>query len=497
MVEFRGKLLAGAGWMGASRLAVNALGFLSTVVLARILTPDDFGLVALAMAMILLMSAITDTSLASALVQHEDPGEDHCNTILTMGVIRGVIAAGLFALAANPLADLFREPRLVDVMYVLSITLVLSGFANPRSILLTKDLIFWQQFMLQVSKKLTQLLIAVGLALIYRSYWAMILGTVIGQAVSVVVSYSVLPYRPRPGLKHARELLGFSVWLTLGSIVRTANWRIDHLLIGGFLGRPALGYYSMGSNLAAMPTQEVTTPLFSALFPAFTRVTDSTERLVRNYRRAQSTVTCAVLPLGVGAALIADPLIPLLLGEKWRPAVFVVQMLSAVFALQTIGSLAQPLAMATGRTRMLFVRDLQNFGLRVPLIVLGMFLAGLPGILWARAITGSIAIGFNMAVVRSITGLGYKTQLVDNLRVLAAAAIMTGGVLLAHAQLSTGLSWQGQLMELIALTVIGAFLYIGSLAVLWIAAGMPDGPEKEIVQIFKQMGNRFAQSSQQ
>lgn len=496
MVEFRGKLLAGAGWMGASRLAVNALGFVSTVVLARLLTPDDFGLVALGMAMILLMSAITDTSLASALVQHDDPGEDHCNTIFTMGVVRGFLAAAIFAAAAIPLASLFDEPRLVNVMYVLSITLVVSGFANPRSILLTRQLIFWQQFMLQVSKKLTQLLVAVVLALIYQSYWALILGTVIGQAVSVLLSYCVLPYRPRLGLKHARDLLGFSVWLTLGSIVRTANWRIDHLLIGGFLGRPALGHYSMGSNLAAMPTQEVTTPLFATLFPAFTHVTDSNERLVRNYRRAQSTVTCVVLPLGVGAALIADPLIPMLLGEKWRPAVFVVQMLSAVFALQTIGSLAQPLAMATGHTRMLFVRDMQNFALRVPLIVLGMFVAGLPGILWARALTGSIAIGFNMAVVRSITGLGFKEQSADNLRALAAAAVMTGGVLLVHGQLPARLSWQGQLLEVVSLIALGAVLYVGSLAAFWFAAKMPDGPEKEVMQILKQMGNRLAQPSE-
>jgi PST family polysaccharide transporter len=491
MVQFRGKLLAGAGWLGASRLAVNLLGFLSTVVLARVLTPDDFGLVALGMAMTVMISAITDTSLASALVQHENPGRDHCNTILTLGIIRGLLAAGLFALAAYPISNLFKEPRLVGVMQVLAISLVLNGFANPRSILMTKQLIFWQQFMLQVSSRLTQFLVSVVLALIYRNYWALILGTVIGQAVSVAISYSVLPYRPRLGLKHVRELLGFSVWLTLGNIVSTANWRIDHLLIGGFLSRSTLGLYAMGDNFAVMPTREVRTPLLAMLFPAFTHVVRSRGKLVRNYQRAQATFTCVVLPLGIGAALVADPVMPMLLGQKWRPAVLVVQILASVYAIQTLGSLAQPLAMAAGRTRLLFISDLQNLVLRVPIVVVGLFAAGLPGVLWARAISGSIGIGFNMAVVRSVTGLRFREQLAGNGRAFAAAGVMACGVMLGRSLLSAGATRDGRILEIVAIVALGAALYVGTLLALWLPAGKPDGPETEILKTFQLMRSRL------
>ena len=210
----------------------------------------------------------------------------------------------------------------------------------------------------------------------YKSYWALILGSLAGQVAYVLLSYTALPFLPRITFKHTRDLLSFSVWLSLGQIINTINWRFDQLLIGGLSGRAALGYYSVGDNLAQLPTREAIAPLTQPLYPAFSRVADDHERLRAGYQRAQAFITAVALPIGVGFALLASPLILHFMGEKWAPAVIVAQGLSAIFALQTLGSLAQPLGMAAGATKLLFKRDVQMFFVRLPIDHGGNFPGG-------------------------------------------------------------------------------------------------------------------------
>src|SRR5690606_11060647 len=128
-----------------------------------------------------------------------------------------------------------------------------SGLTNPRRIMYQRDLIFWQEFVLAVSQKLTGFIAAVAIAILYHSYWALVIGTLVTQATNVAVSYLVLPFRPKICFRHMREFFSFSAWLSAGQIVNTLNWRFDYLLVGKMLGNTSLGYYSVGSNLAMMP----------------------------------------------------------------------------------------------------------------------------------------------------------------------------------------------------------------------------------------------------
>lgn len=143
--------------------------------------------------------------------------------------------------------------------------------------------------------------------------------------------------------------------------VNTLNWRFDHLVIGYFLGNVPLGYYSVGDNLTASPTRAAITPVAQTLFPAMARLTGDVQHLRQAYQRAQSLMLAVALPLGCGFAIVAEPLVLLTMGEKWSHAITIIQLLAAIFALQTLSSAVQPLAMAMGQTRMLFNRDLVNW----------------------------------------------------------------------------------------------------------------------------------------
>ncbi len=159
-------------------------------------------------------------------------------------------------------------------MLALGFGVLLSGLANPRRIMLQRDLIFWQEFVLSVSQKIAGFVAAVAVAVIYHSYWALVIGTLVTQATNVAVSYLVLPFRPRITFQHVREFISFSAWLAAGQIVNTLNWRFDYLLVGKMLGTTALGYYSVGSNLAMTPTREATSPLTQTIYPGFASIRD-------------------------------------------------------------------------------------------------------------------------------------------------------------------------------------------------------------------------------
>jgi len=478
--NIKARLQIGTIWISASRVLTNILGFVATVVLARILTPNDFGLVALGTSMLAIVTSVTDLSLGSALVQHRSPTQTHLHTVWTLGLGRALAVALLFAAAAYPAAAIYKDPRLIPVMQVLALSVLITGFNNPRLVMLTKGLAFRQQFILDVSIKLSALIVSLGIALIYKSYWALILGVVGGQLIGVIISYVLFPFLPRISVRHGRELWSFSMWLTLGQIMNTINWRMDHLLIGGFLGRPALGYYTVGDNLAVIPTREATAPIGQTLFPAFSQLVSDRVRLRVAYQSAQSLVTAIALPLGVGVAVVADPLVRLMMGEKWLPAVIVIQILASVFALQTLGAPNQPLAMATGDTKLLFKRDLQGFLFRIPMIVAGMMLDGLHGILYARAFVGTVGIALALNVVKKITGLTFREQLIVNWRALTSVAIMAVVVIVVESLFGHRTTPVGLFIKLAGSALAGGVTYIGCSWLLWRIAGRPKGPETEV-----------------
>ena len=455
------------------------LTFVSLLVLARLLVPEDFGLVALATSLLLTLSAFTEISMASALIHLKEPTDDHYHTGWTMNVLRGVLLAVLFCAIAAPVADLYDEPRLDEVMYVLSASVVLTGLANPRLIMLEKKLIFRQLFFVSITQNVVTVIASIVLALIYRSYWALAFGTVAGQLASVIVSYTLLPFRPRFTLNQARDLWSFSIWLAMGQVVNTVNFRFDHLLIGGYLGRTELGHYSVGSRIAIAPTREAVQPLAQSLFPAFSLLTDNMDRLRRGYQRAQATITSIALPAGIAFALVADPLVRLTMGELWAPAIPVIQVISCLYAVQTLGSQAKPLAMATGATRLLFNRSLQMFLLRLPLVATGMYFWGLPGVLAGRATSGTIGTIINMFMVRTLVGLKLGEQIAVNLRCFGGTIAMVAAMVAVQLALPPAEGVLG-LAAAVALPMLAAIpAYLIARWLIWRLAGRPQGHETD------------------
>jgi O-antigen/teichoic acid export membrane protein len=492
--ELSAAVAKGAVWVGFARLAVNALGFVGLIALARLLTPDDFGVVAIATALFAIITAATNLSVANALVQHRAPTDAHFDTAFTLNLMRGVLVLVLLCSAAVPISWIFNEPRLVVLMPMFGASALITGLQNPKIIVFLRQLDFRQQFLLQVGEKIATVLVSIVVALVARSYWALIAGLIAGQFVTLLISYGLIHYRPRFSLSYFREIFDFSLWLTLGQVLNMINWRLDQLLIGRFIGREALGHYAVGDNLASMPTREVTAPLIATLFPTFSRIADDSSRLSAAYARAQALTVAITLPAGVGLALLADPLVRLLLGDAWLASIIVIQGLAAIFAFQTIGSLAEPLAMARAKTRLLFFRDLAGFSIRVPLIIVGLLLGGFAGVVYARVLSGLIGIGFNMDIARRLTGLDFRAQLSAPSRSIGSVGVMAFVLFGLDFLMPPVLEPWPLALGIAGRIMIGALTYIGMHALLWRLVGCPSGVETDIIHFarkaLRKMGNR-------
>jgi O-antigen/teichoic acid export membrane protein len=477
--SLRKRLTTGALWTAVGRILVNLIGLMSTLVLARLLTPADFGLVAIATVVLSIANAFTELSLSAALIQHRDPQREHYDTAWTLNVLRALAIAIALALAAYPVSVAYQDKRLVDIFFVLSAAAMVSGLVNPRLVDFRRQLSFQQEIITDFANKLFGFVVAAGIAYAYRSYWALVIGSFAGQVAGLVMSYVLLPYAPRFSLTNWRPLFSFSGWMALSSGLNAINHRSDQLAVGAVLGTEPLGHYTVGDNLAVVPVRESTAPLANVLFPAFSRLQDDTPRLCAAYLRAQSLLVATALPIGVGFALIAAPFFNIVLGPQWTTAALVAQFLSTIYAAQSLSSAVGPLAMSLAHTRMLFLRSALLIVVRYPLMLLGLFSGGLVGLLLARCVSELFAVVLDISLARRLVGATLFAQIASSWRAFAATSIMAAsvwGVGVAGVDGAT-------IAELTLLVMTGVLSYLGATMGLWLATGARRGPEREALEM--------------
>lgn len=473
------KLARAAIWIAATRVLVNLIGFVSTIALARLLLPSDFGLVAIATTVMAIISSVTEIPLGSALIKHNDPEDAHYDTAFTLSLIRSVVIASFTSAVAWPLATLYGDSRLFDLIVVLAIVSASIGLANPKMVVFWRALVFWQDFLVNVLQKAVGFIAAAVVAYIYQSYWALVVGAALSQLVSLVLSYILVRYRPRFSLAKMRELMSFSLWLSASQIVATLNYRFDNLLIGYFLGKTTVGIYSYADNLAGLATREMTAPVANTLFPAFARLQDDLPRLRKAHAQAQSLLFAIALPTGCGVAMFAYPLVHIALGDKWLPAVFVIKVIAIVLAVQTLGNTYYALALALGHTKRLFQRDVLNFCLRLPIVAAGLWLGGFAGVVLARSVTGTLALLLNLELIRWMLGARIRDQIKANLRPIIATGAMAIVVGALKASFPPSAGWEHELLNLCAQVATAVATYFLATYATWRLAGRPYGVERE------------------
>ena len=269
------RVAKGAAWIFGFKILERSLGFVSTLILARLLVPEDFGIVAMATSLMAIIEMLTAFNFEAALIQKQAPTRADYSAAWTLNVILGVGSAIVMVALAHPLASFFREPGLVPVVFALSLVPIAQSAYNIWLTEYRKKLQFRPDFVYQASKKIGGFLLTVPLALWMGSYWALIVGMVGSQVIGTVMSYRLHASRPRLSLAGSRALLNFSTWTMIGNVLTTARVRASHFVLGRLGGPGSLGIFTMANDISTLPTTELVMPIDGRCFrlmPAWRKI---------------------------------------------------------------------------------------------------------------------------------------------------------------------------------------------------------------------------------
>lgn len=480
-------------WVFVARIVVRFTDVLLLVVLARVLVPDDFGLVAIATSVIAILDMVTDMPLAAPLMRLEQVTKRFLDTAFTLSILRGLIILAVISLLAGPISGFYGDPRLFLLLIVLAAGSTLRCLQNPNLARLVKSLQYRQNFVIEVTGKTAGVIAAIIFGLITGSYWALVVSTLVNRIVSVAVSYMFVTYRPAFSLSEVRYFWEFLGWLFPSQILTAVALQFDRLFLGHFVPAATMGFYSVSNNLTTIVEQSVRTAVAGPLMSSFVIAQSEPERLRRGYIVADNAILMIGLPTYLIALFFAEPLIMLAFGAKWLPAVPILQGLALAQMPALLRVPFRPLVMAAGRTDYVFALAISSIGFRVPAIAGGWAIGGIEGVIvgigLANLGSAAVAMYFN----RRITKIGLMRQLTASWRV-CCAAIVTSLLAWGTAMVLPDMTnlWDVLLLAVACLVMVG--LYVVVIFVLWELVGRPLGIESKILN---QIRNRLRRARAQ
>lgn len=465
-------------WTVGARLSSRLIDFAVLLVLARLLGPADFGLVATAMTVIYIVEAVLELPLTFVLVRLPDVTDRMYATAFTLGLIRGLLVAGLMAALAGPLAALYGDPRLMPLICALALAPAARGMISPRMVIFEKAMDFRRKGLLELVGKAVAGAVAISIAVTTGNYWAVAAGTISTPLVMMVVSYIMAPMRPRLSLADWPLFASMTGWNFVAQIVSALNWQVDRLILPLYVDVTAFGRFTTANDIAALPFQAIvqptTVPLFSALVNAREK-----GNLTGAYLKSCSGIVMLMAPVMCFMALMAAPVIQILLGSAWSSGAPILAgvALTSLFVLPTIPWSA--LVLVLDRPRLVALRSFVELAVRVPLTVVGIILLGIPGAIWAKAGAGAALLLVTLFSTRSIAGIGIRDQLRSSrspmLALVPAGAFLYGmpditqlGAYIYPAVAAIGLAY--------------GVIYVAALYGLWLTAGRPAGLEAFVLE---------------
>lgn len=470
------RMLNGALWMIALRWAIRLTGLVSTVILARLLMPSDFGIVAMAMIVVSTLEIFNQTGQKLVLIRLENPTKDHFDTAWTVSFLIGLAIAAAI-LAASPLAVFyFHEPKVEPVMQCLALRAILGGLENIGTVHFRRDLKFNTFFAYNVYPKLISFTVTIVLAFLLRNYWALVAGILVGQLALIVLSYTMHPHRPRFTLSKVGEIWSFSIWTFFRSIGYYLNGQVDQVVVGGFGGAALMGRYAVAADVAQSPSREINDPMVSVLYPVMSRLQNDMPALRDVYLKTLGWTAFICAATGVGVALVAPDMQQLVLGQKWNGIAPLMSWLAIGGAIAGLSSGAYSLFDAVNQpgtgARMIWVR---LFLLGAAIIPVAFWTKSLIDIAICRALGEALFLPGLLHAVHKVAGISFRQYIETLYRPFLASGLMAAAVIAANIVLPIS----GNIRLAIDIG-LGAAVFLGSAWLLWRAAGRPRAPETDV-----------------
>lgn len=337
-----------------TRLIIKLIYFLKTVILARLLFPEDFGLFALATLSMSIVEVFSQTGFSSALVQMKDDVTSYLNTAWTVNFIRNIILASILFFVIAPFSGyFFHDGQIIILAKFLSIVFVILAFQNIGVILLQRDLAFNKFFFYNVLMTFLEVLVVIVSAFILKNVWALIIGTLVNRLADVILSYFFHPFRPRFELnfQKIKILFNYGKWVSLIGVVTFFVSKGDSIFVGKFLTIEEVGFYQLALSLGILPATEIVRSLSSMLFPFFAKVSGDKKFLREMFIKIARIIFSFSIPASFGLGILAYQIVLNFYSAKWLPMIPVLHIMIILGLLKAFELIVNPLFLGIGKPK--------------------------------------------------------------------------------------------------------------------------------------------------
>lgn len=475
-------------WVAGGQWLIRLMGVLNVAVLARLLSPTDFGFIAVAMSIVAILELASDYGNESFLIRTREKNDDDYATVWTLNILRNLLIGGLIIIFAKPLATAFEDPRYFQVFIWLGAIVSFSGIKSIYVVDFQKDLQFDKDVLLAASAQFVAITCSIAAAYLLRSYWALIIGYGGRQCATVVFSYLMIRRRSKLSLKSFSRVFSFSIWLMIANAIAAIASRMDAILLQRFMPMAAIGVYTVGRQLARMAVVDLIGPLGKVLFPAISQGGHNKDVQRHYFYRSISVLLLIALPASIGLAITAPELTRVFLGDQWAEAATVMAIAAVSGPILILAPNLKISIMIDGNTKLSLYRALAILLFRTSGLIVGAWTGGYIGAAIGVAIASVAMMFVDLALLKYLIRPRYRHLAASCWRVMVASILM--GIICFSLSYSLGPAlgfWQA-LEKLVLIVVTGAVSYGLLLLGLWYGSKKPDGPESFVISFIEETG---------
>jgi len=471
-------LARGSAWTMASRWSVRLLGLVNTIVLARLLTPADFGIVAIAMIIAGAIEVFAQTGQLLALIRLQAPTRAHYDSAWTVSLLLNFGLGAIIWLVAPVTAIYFHEPRAAAVVHVVAFRTMIAGLENIGIVNFRRDLRFRAQFAYDASPSIVSFVLTLISAAILRNYWALVIGIMSQQIATICLSYLIEPYRPRISFAKVREIWSFSIWTLIRAVAFYLNTQVDKLAVGGFGGAATMGRYEVATDVGTSATAEINAPMIATLFPVMAKIQNDHAKRRELYLKVLYWSALICTSSSVGVALVTNDMVDLVLGRQWGDVKPMLPWLALAFGVLGLSSSVYSAFDVIGQPRTSARLQWVRFAALLCFIApMAFFVRSAVAIAITRfVVTLLITPTLFMALARALE-LSLRDVFDTLWRPFAASLAMTVMVLACNALIA----FTGPLRLSIDIA-LGAATYAAVVMATWAFFGRPEGPESMLLR---------------
>ncbi|MEM9386279.1 MAG: lipopolysaccharide biosynthesis protein [Pseudomonadota bacterium] len=450
------KVVSGFRWLALGRLASQAGTWVVTLVVIRLLAPEDYGLMAMATMVIGFFALFEEFGMGAALTQRSELEEGVAGKVFGVVITTNACAALVLLAIAAPVARFFEEPRLVDIIHVLTLRFPLLALISVPQAMLARRMQFKRKATVEFLAMITGSLVSLGLALSGAGVWALVWGSVGATIVRATGMNLAVRFfeMPRFSLRGMREVVTFGGQLTVNRILWYFYAQADVFVIGRLLGKEVLGVYAVAMQLAKLPMQKLGAIVNEVGFAGFSRLQSDREEIARQFVRAASLISVFAFPVFFGISSVAPELVLVVLGPGWTDAILPLQLLSLVCPIRMLNQVLNSALLGVGRAD-LCLRNTVVLAVVLPLGFVFGARYGLAGVCWVWLLGFSLCFGVILLWSLPVLGVAVMRYLGATMGVGLSATAMWGSVTLAREGAEAA-GFNAGLMLLLALVVTGA-----------------------------------------